>query len=80
MVLTDDDRIAEKCRSLRNLCFQKNKRFIHEELGWNFRMTNIQAALGLAQIERLDEFIKIKRIMGQKYTKILKSLEVFNYL
>ena len=75
MAVTDDDRIAEKCRSLRNLCFQKNKRFIHEELGWNFRMTNIQAALGLAQIERLDEFINKKRWMGQKYTKILKSLD-----
>ena len=74
MVLTDDDRIAEKCRSLRNLCFQKDKRFVHEELGWNFRMTNIQAALGLAQIERLDEFIKIKRIMGQRYTTLLKSI------
>ena len=75
MVLTDDDRIAEKCRSLRNLCFQKDKRFIHEELGWNFRMTNIQAALGLAQIERLDEFIKIKRTMGKRYTSLLKNLE-----
>ena len=75
MVVTDDDRIAEKCRSLRNLCFQKNKRFIHEELGWNFRMTNIQAAVGLAQIERLDEFIKKKRSMGQKYTTLLKGLD-----
>ena len=74
MVLTDDDTIAEKCRSLRNLCFQKNKRFIHEELGWNFRMTNMQAALGLAQIERLDEFIKKKRSMGQKYNELLRGL------
>mgnify|MGYP001299157356 CR=1 FL=1 len=75
MAVTDDDRIAEKCRSLRNLCFQKNKRFIHEELGWNFRMTNIQAALGLAQIKRLDEFINKKRRMGQKYSRLLKSLD-----
>ena len=51
MIVTDDDIVAEKCRSLRNLCFQSEKRFFHEELGWNFRMTNIQAALGLAQIE-----------------------------
>ena len=75
MAVTDNDTIAEKCRSLRNLCFQKNKRFIHEELGWNFRMTNIQAALGLAQIERLDEFIKKKRSMGQKYTALLSGLD-----
>ena len=74
MVLTDDDRIAEKCKSLRNLCFQNNQRFIHEEIGWNFRMTNMQAALGLAQIERLDEFINKKRSMGKKYNALLKGL------
>ena len=74
MIVTDDDVIAEKCRSLRNLCFQDKKRFVHEELGWNFRMTNIQAAIGLAQIERLDEFIEKKRYMGRKYTDLLKGL------
>ena len=74
MLVTDDDKIAEKCRSLRNLCFQSKKRFFHEELGWNFRMTNIQAALGLAQIERLDEFINKKRSMGQRYTALLGGL------
>ena len=57
MVLTNDTLLAEKCRSLRNLCFDHDRRFIHENLGWNFRMTNLQAALGLAQLERLDEFI-----------------------
>ena len=61
MLVTDDDEIAERCRSLRNLCFQSKKRFYHEELGWNFRMTNIQAAIGLAQCERMDEFINKKR-------------------
>src|SRR5580765_2438022 len=57
MVLTDDDRLAERCRSLRNLCFQPGRRFVHEELGWNFRLTNMQAALGVAQLERLDDHI-----------------------
>ena len=71
MVLTDDEKIAERCRSLRNLCFQQGKRFVHEELGWNFRMTNLQAALGLAQLERLDEFVQRKRRMGVLYTKLL---------
>ena len=56
MVLVDDVALAERCRSLRNLCFQE-KRFVHEELGWNFRMSNVQAALGVAQLERLDEFV-----------------------
>jgi perosamine synthetase len=74
MILTDDDELAETCRSLRNLCFQPHKRFVHERLGWNLRMTNMQAALGLAQLERLDEFVARKRKMGQMYTKILRSL------
>lgn len=71
MVLTDDDRLAERCRSLRNLCFNARKRFVHEELGFNFRMTNLQAAVGLAQLERLDEFIIRKRTMGRLYNELL---------
>ena len=75
MVLTDDDRLAERCRSLRNLCFQPKKRFVHEELGYNFRMTNLQAALGVAQLERLDEFVEHKRRMGERYTELLSKVE-----
>ena len=75
MVLTDDDRLAERCRSLRNLCFQAKKRFVHEELGYNFRMTNLQAALGVAQLERLEEFVGLKRRMGKRYTDMLMSVE-----
>jgi len=74
MILTDDDQLAETCRSLRNLCFQPHKRFVHERLGWNLRMTNIQAALGLAQLERLDEFVQRKRNMGARYTELLKGV------
>lgn len=46
---------------------------MHEELGWNFRMSNLQAALGVAQLERLDEFVSIKRRMGARYTELLKG-------
>jgi perosamine synthetase len=74
MILTDDDALAERCRSIRNLCFLPRQRFVHEELGWNFRMTNLQAALGVAQLERLDEFIGRKRRMGRLYTGHLSSL------
>ena len=74
MIVTDDDELAETCRSLRNLCFQPHKRFVHERLGWNLRMTNMQAALGLAQLERLDEFIVRKRMMGKQYTELLQDL------
>lgn len=75
MILTDDDELAETCRSLRNLCFQPEKRFLHERLGWNLRMTNMQAALGLAQLERLDDFVKRKREMGRRYTELLNGLQ-----
>lgn len=75
MIVTDDDEIADRCRSLRNLCFIPEKRFVHNELGFNFRMTNMQAALGVAQLERLDEFIKKKRRIGQLYYEGLKESE-----
>ncbi|MFV2081585.1 MAG: DegT/DnrJ/EryC1/StrS family aminotransferase [bacterium] len=73
MVLTDDDVLAERCRSLRNLCFQK-KRFYHEKLGWNMRMSNIQAALGVAQLENLEESVKRKRRIGRMYDDLLKDM------
>lgn len=74
MIVTDDGQLAERCRSLRNLCFIPEKRFVHEELGWNFRMTNMQAALGLAQLEQLDAFVEKKRRMGAFYTERLKDI------
>jgi len=74
MIVTNDDQLAEQCRSLRNLCFQSQKRFVHERLGWNMRMTNMQAALGLAQLERLDEFVTRKRHMGLRYGELLSGV------
>jgi perosamine synthetase len=74
MIVTNDDELAETCRSLRNLCFNPNKRFVHERLGWNLRMTNMQAALGVAQLERLGEFVQRKRHMGRRYSELLAGL------
>jgi perosamine synthetase len=75
MIVTDDADLADRCRSLRNLCFQAKKRFVHEELGFNFRMTNLQAAIGLAQLERLDVFADRKRAMGRQYTALLGDID-----
>ena len=75
MVLTDDPRLAEKARSLRNLCFRSDRRFYHEELGFNFRLTNMQAALGLAQLERIEEIVARKRWMGQEYNRRLAGVK-----
>lgn len=75
MIVTDSDELAEQCRSLRNLCFKPESRFVHDRLGWNLRMTSMQAALGLAQLERLDEFVVRKRRMGALYQELLGDLK-----
>jgi perosamine synthetase len=74
MLLTDDATIAERARSMRNLCFQPRRRFLHEQLGYNFRLTNLQAALGLAQMGRIDEIVARKRWMGGEYNRGLRGL------
>lgn len=75
MVLTDDDALAERCRGLRNLCFGPPRRFVHEALGHNWRMSNLQAALGCAQLERLDLFVARKRAMGRRYDAQLAGVK-----
>lgn len=80
MLLTNDKALAERCKKLRNLCFEPNgPRFVHYELGWNYRMTNLQAALGLAQLEQIDGFIDIKRKMGANYQHQLSFLKEKGY-
>jgi perosamine synthetase len=74
MIVTDSDAIAARCRSLRNLCFQPQQRFLHDELGHNFRLTNLQAAIGVAQIEQMDDILARKRRMGALYTELLKDV------
>lgn len=74
MVLTSDQRMAERAKSYRNLCFRSDKRFFHTELGFNYRMTNMQAALGVAQMERIDEFVRIKRMLGEYYREKLSQI------
>jgi perosamine synthetase len=74
MVVLDDDTLAERARRFRNLGFQPGRRFVHAELGFNFRLTNLQAALGLRQIDRIDEIVARKRAMGKAYTDRLSGL------
>ena len=75
MIVTNNKKIAKKCSELRNLCFKKNRRFVHYQIGWNYRMSNIQAALGVAQLERINEIVKLKRKIGNFYNKKLKNIE-----
>lgn len=74
MVLTNDARLADRARSLRNLCFRPERRFYHTELGYNYRLTNLQAALGVAQIQRMDQIVARKRWMGAAYTERLTGI------
>src|SRR6266571_3932480 len=74
MLLTDDDTLAARGKNLRNLGFQPGRRFLHTELGFNFRLTNLQAALGLAQVDRMDDIVARKRRIGQAYTDRLSEV------
>lgn len=73
MVVTDDERLVERLRLLRNLGFTK-PRFRHEVLGFNFRMTGLQAALGLSQLRRIDAIIERKREVARWYTERLSGV------
>jgi len=74
MVLTDDPSLADHLRSLRNMSYRTDRRFWHTELGYNFRMTNLQAAVGLGQVERIEEIVERKRWMGTSYTERLSGI------
>ena len=70
MVMTDDDEWAQRLRYLRNLAHGQ-PRFLHQEPGFNFRMTGYQAALGLSQLRRIDEVIEAKRRVAARYDELL---------
>ena len=72
MIVTDEPHLDKRARMLRNLNF-KEPRYIHDEIGWNYRMTNLQAAVGVAQIERWDEFLEKKIESGNRYLRQLSE-------
>ena len=74
MVLVKSREHAERARSLRNLCFQPGRRFYHETLGYNYRMTNVQAAMGAGQIERIEETIARKREIAHAYDAAFSNI------
>ena len=74
MIVTNKKDIYEKCKSLRNLSFSKSyfDRYNHDDIGWNYRMTNMQAALGCGQLKSINKIVKRKREIGNLYYKHLK--------
>lgn len=81
MILTNNSKIFKEINKLKNLYFGNgSQRFMHKKLGWNFRMSNLQAAVGLAQLEKLDFNIKKRREIGKYYNLGLKKFENIFYL
>lgn len=76
MILTDDDELAYRCRSLSGMATDSTHRYRHLELGWNARMTNLQAAVGLAQFEWLPWLLGRKQAVGEIYDARLKDLPI----
>lgn len=74
MVVTDDDALAARVRCLKDLAHSPSRRFRHEDLGFNYRMTNLQAALGSGQLARIVEFLARKRRMADAYARQLQGI------
>ena len=67
MIVSQNPDLAERCRFLSTQAKKDSLYFVHEEVGFNYRMTNLQAALGLAQLEQLEDFIKVKQKNFERY-------------
>ena len=74
MVVTNDDALADRARRLKDLAHAPGRRFLHTELAYNYRMTNVQAAIGLAQLEEIDRFVALKRKMAAAYRRGLSGV------
>jgi perosamine synthetase len=73
MVIMNNEEVAERARKLRNHFFG-TPRFVHEEIGYNYRLTNVQAAIGLAQVEKLDDYVEMRRNNAKLYNELLKDV------
>jgi len=78
MILTDDEELAAKARYLTTQAKDDEVKYIHNEIGYNFRMTNIQAALGVAQLEQLDSFIERKKEIFFQYNSGLENTSMLS--
>lgn len=74
MLTTDDDALAARCRMLRDHAMPPHRRYWHDEVGFNYRMTNLQAAVGVAQMERIEHFIRRKRAIAAQYREMLAGI------
>lgn len=75
IVVTDDDSLAQKIRYYRNLTFHPENRFVHDELGWNLRMSSLQCALGASQLTRMEQILESRRALGARYQEAFKDID-----
>jgi aminotransferase in exopolysaccharide biosynthesis len=75
MLVTDNEKWAKKVKYLTTQAKDDPEQFIHHEVGYNYRLTNIQAAMGVAQLEQIDDFINKKREIAHKYNELLSEIE-----
>lgn len=77
MIVFKKKEVADRAAMLRDHGMKKTKRYWHEEVGYNYRLTNVQAAIGVAQFERLDEFVDAKRRIAKAYNETLGEISFF---
>lgn len=75
MLTTDSEALMEKARLLRDVAMSPDKRYWHTDIGFNYRLTNLQAAIGVAQLEKIEEIIRLKRRNAKLYDSLLKDVE-----
>ena len=80
MVLTNNSDMYEKLLKLRNLGFGKDRNYLHEDFGYQFRLSSLQAALGVPQIKRIDKIVTRKKAIYEKYLDLLKNLDYLEFL
>jgi perosamine synthetase len=75
MVVTNDDGLAQRCRYFKNLCFPLGaaREYRHDHIGFNYRMSNLHAAIGLAQVEKLESYVALRRANHERYATLLKG-------
>jgi perosamine synthetase len=74
MIVTNNEKVADYARRLKDQASSRERRFLHTDVGFNYRMTNIQAAIGLAQLEHIDRFVEMRRKNTSLYNKQLKEV------
>jgi perosamine synthetase len=80
MIVTDNKTWARKAKYLTNQAKDDPVEYIHNEVGYNYRLTNIQAAVGCAQMEMLDQFVEIKRLIAARYREAFRELSGITFM